>query len=131
MCEYPIHKSNGKQVHLASTDRCRGGRLYFVLDHPFEYKTPDGKINIIVPEGEETDGASVPFLFWIFFPPIGPWLKTAVVHDYLYKMKSCKRSLADRVFLYDRRYSPTRMILMWMALRLFGWIFYYRKCSKK
>ena len=128
MCNYSEHKNNGRQVHLSSTDKSNHGRLVFILDHPYEYKTLDNKINIVVPEGQETDGASVPFLFWMLFPPIGPWLKTAVVHDYLYKTGMYKRSLSDRVFLYDKRYAPIRMTLMWLMLRLFGWLFFkYRK----
>lgn len=38
----------------------------------------------VVPSGYITDGASVPRIFWSFFPPNRPeYLSAAVVHDYL------------------------------------------------
>lgn len=126
MCNYQNHINNGKQIHMSSTDKVCFGRPIFILDHAFKYKTPDGIIDIVIPEGEETDGASVPFLFWTFFPPIGRWLKTAIVHDYLYKKGVYKRSICDKVFLYDRRYAPIRMCIMWFFLKLFGWFVYYK-----
>lgn len=37
-----------------------------------------------VPKGYVTDGASIPRIFWIFFPPNKPqYLAASVVHDYL------------------------------------------------
>lgn len=125
------HLNNGEQVHLSSTNKTSFGRLIFILDHSFKYKSPDGEIDIVIPEGEETDGASVPFLFWMLFPPIGPWLKTAVVHDYLYRQGKYSRRMADKVFLYDCKYSPIRMRLMWFMLRLFGWLCFKCKRNKK
>lgn len=126
MCEYKKHINNGKEIHFSSTDRTSFGRTIFIIDHPFVYKSPDNKIDIVIPEGEETDGASVPFLFWMFFPPLGRWLKTAMVHDYLYRHGIYKRSIADKVFLYDRKYAPIRMCIMWFFLKLFGWFAYYK-----
>jgi hypothetical protein len=43
---------------------------------------------ITVPAGAVTDLASIPRAAWsIGFPPDGPWLKAAVVHDSLYRRR--------------------------------------------
>ena len=38
---------------------------------------------ILVPAGFISDGASVPWLFRLFVPPVGKAMPAAVVHDYL------------------------------------------------
>jgi hypothetical protein len=46
---------------------------------------------IKVPAGATTDLASIPRFAWALFPPDGPWVKAAVVHDFLYRTKgTCK-----------------------------------------
>ncbi len=50
-----------------------------------------------VPRGFVTDGASVPRLFWIFFPPVCRYFPAAVVHDYLLKQGVSWR-VANRKF---------------------------------
>ena len=55
-------------------------------------------VEIKVPEGFETDFASVPRIFWSIFPPFGLYTRAAVVHDYLYRNTSFKRGTCDKVF---------------------------------
>ena len=43
----------------------------------------EGKETITVPKGTLTDFASVPKWLWSFFPPIGKYTQSAVLHDYL------------------------------------------------
>jgi hypothetical protein len=38
---------------------------------------------VTVPKGFQTDGASVPRMFWSIFPPWGIYGQAAIVHDYL------------------------------------------------
>ena len=119
-------------IHVRDTDKEIFGRAVFALDRPFHYESQDKQLIVDIPQDFETDFASIPFLFWWFFPPIGKWKRCAVVHDYLYKTRIYDRWLADRVFLYDAKYSPIRMRLMWFALRLFGWLFFTsgnKKCN--
>lgn len=107
------------------------GRCIFALDHHYDYKSSDGKMIVTVPKGFETDFASIPFLFWIFFPPIGIWLKAAVVHDYLYRTGKKSRKEADSVFLKEIKLAPIRMFIIWLNVRLFGWLFYHKTTYDK
>ncbi|MHC4498620.1 MAG: DUF1353 domain-containing protein [Planctomycetota bacterium] len=54
---------------------------------------------IKVPAGFITDFASVPRLFWAFFPTWGKYGNAAVIHDYLYWEQSYPRERADGIFL--------------------------------
>ncbi|MHC4061042.1 MAG: DUF1353 domain-containing protein [Planctomycetota bacterium] len=54
---------------------------------------------IKVPAGFITDFASVPRLFWAFFPTWGKYGNAAVIHDYLYWEQSYPRERADEIFL--------------------------------
>ena len=52
-----------------------------ILDEPFAYVDQRG-IEWTVPIGTETDGASVPPIFWAMYPPFtGSYRLAAVIHD--------------------------------------------------
>ena len=36
-----------------------------------------------IPKGFTTDGATVPRVFWVLFPPVGKYLKAAILHDWM------------------------------------------------
>ncbi len=82
------------------------GRTW-VLRKDFSYDV--GKENsgetITVPTGFITDFASVPRLFWMFFPRWGKYGNAAVIHDYLYwkQEKKYPRKKADEIFLEGMR----------------------------
>jgi hypothetical protein len=58
------------------------------LEKPFGYVDPKGR-NWDVPEGAVTDGASIPRILWISYPPFtGKYRAAAVVHDYYCQTKS-------------------------------------------
>lgn len=67
----------------------KGGRCTWRLAAPIAYDVgAEGSgETITVPAGATTDFASVPRLAWTLFPPDGPWLKAAVVHDLLYRTR--------------------------------------------
>lgn len=68
------------------------------LMSPLAYKSPLKLF--IVPEGFITDFASVPRVFWTLLPPAtGRHREAAVLHDYLYTIKSTSRKFADNIFL--------------------------------
>lgn len=78
----------------------KGGRCTWKLAAPIAYDVgAEGSgETITVPAGATTDLASVPRLAWSLFPPDGPWLKAAVLHDVLYRTAG----LADRPGLRTR-----------------------------
>lgn len=52
----------------------------FILGESFQYK------DVIIPFGFITNGADVPRIFWIFFPPFKPkYMKAILIHDFLIK----------------------------------------------
>lgn len=86
--------------------RSRGGRCCVRLLSPVEYRVghaDSGEI-IVVPEGFETDFASIPWGLWNLFPPLGPYARPAIVHDYLYDVggqvpgRCYTRKQADHIF---------------------------------
>ncbi|MHC4623360.1 MAG: DUF1353 domain-containing protein [Planctomycetota bacterium] len=73
----------------------------WVLRKPFSYDVGvEGSGETIkVPAGFITDFASVPRLFWAFFPTWGKYGNAAVIHDYVYWEQSYSRERADEIFL--------------------------------
>ena len=91
---------------------------YYVID---EY----GPDFIDVPEGFETDFASVPRGLWNIFPPDGKYSRAAVLHDYLYNTKKRSRKECDKIFLEAMRVLKVPFLkrhLMYQAVRSFGWV---------
>ena len=90
----------------------------------------DGYPLITVPAGFETDGASVPRLFWPICPKFSNYTNAAVVHDYLYFHRAVPghfdeydRADADRIFLELMRelgVSRWQRWAMYSAVRMFG-----------
>lgn len=66
--------------------RSREGRACVRLLDALEYHvgSADSPEVITVPPGFETDFASIPWGLWNLFPPLGPWARPAIIHDFLY-----------------------------------------------
>jgi hypothetical protein len=62
----------------------KGGRSLWGLHDPLVYSPGDRIQTITVRPGFVTDLASVPRWAWILVPPDGPWVKAAIIHNYLY-----------------------------------------------
>jgi hypothetical protein len=64
----------------------RGGRTCVALLEPLEYHVGHAESPevITVPTGFQTDFASIPWGLWNLFPPLGPWARPAIIHDFLY-----------------------------------------------
>ena len=81
----------------------RGGSRVFELTEMFRYYSP--ALEIAVPAGFVTDGASVPQIFWNIFSPFGEYFPAALIHDFLYSKSSnpqhgeLTRKQADKIFL--------------------------------
>lgn len=92
---------------------------------------------IAVPAGFMTDFASVPRLFWVFYPKWGKYGNAAVIHDYLYWVQDEKypKKRADEIFLEGmlvlgvRKF--TAKILYWAVkyFAIFAW--YSNKKAKQ
>lgn len=70
---------------------------------PFEVGVEGSGEWITVPVGATTDLASIPWIARRLLPPDGPWVKAAVLHDYLYRTKGLggvyTRKQSDEIFL--------------------------------
>lgn len=119
----------------------KGGRSLWGLQRDLSYRTGNEAQEelILAPAGFVTDLASIPRWCWIILPPNGPWVKAAIIHDFLYATKGSgqwKRRLdgrtradaytraeADGVFreaLQNRGVGPIRCFILWAAVRLGG-----------
>jgi hypothetical protein len=80
------------------------GRPVYELTQPFGFYSARIGAEVWVPEGFQTDFASVPALGMAL---IGgqPGDRAAIVHDYLIKSGQVHRTVADRVFLEALRVS--------------------------
>lgn len=80
---------------------------------------------LAVPEGFETDFATVPRLPLAYMLTGGKASAAAVVHDWLYSTRKHPRAVADAVFYEAIRASGHGLLtggLMWLGVRLGGWL---------
>ncbi len=81
-------------------------------------------LTITVPDGFETDLASIPRLLWPIFAPHDPrYAAAAVVHDYLYRWDGFTKVAADAVFYEAMRVLNVprwRALIMYFAVRLWN-----------
>jgi hypothetical protein len=65
---------------------------------PFSYVDPKGQ-TWNVPAGTKTDGASIPRILWLTYPPFtGKYRQAAVVHDYYCQLRSRTWKDTHKVF---------------------------------
>ena len=100
-----------------------------VLTTPFPYRVPFGGRNFLIPRGFESDGASVPRIFWrIVFPNTDSHAVTAgICHDFIYRTqpKDWTRQEADTLFLallIEFGVTPTSAMLAYRGVRIGGWL---------
>jgi hypothetical protein len=107
-----------------------GGEWRLHLPFSFTVYAASGASELFtVPEGFITDLASVPRFPGMFMLFGGKARKSAVVHDYLYSTGERPREFADAVFYAAMRHEEPawRRALMWLGVRLGGWVFYFTK----
>lgn len=88
----------------------------------------------VIPENFESDGASVPRIFWSIFPPWGQYAEAAVLHDYHYRVPNfyIKKQDADFIFLLGMKSLGVNIIsrrLIYWAVKYLG-IFTWKKYRK-
>lgn len=104
----------------------RRGNVFKTL---FPYRVEFGGRAFLIPRYFESDGASVPRLFWrVVFPNSDSHATTAgICHDYIYRMQPSDwtRKEADRMFyamLIEFGASLRSALLAYLAVRIFGWM---------
>lgn len=128
-------------VLLDNRDRpsTRAGRSLWALRDDLAYQTGDDLAEVItVPAGFVTDLASIPRAVWSFYPPDGPWVKAAIIHDFLYdtegsghwykrrgvtRAEPYSRAEADYILnegMADRGVGAWERFVIWAAVRLGG-----------
>lgn len=95
-----------------------------ILLQDFVFISPTrGKV--VVREGFDTDYASIPRIFWSFYPPDGSYCKAAVIHDRDYWEQDVEREAADATFLEGMEELGVpwaRRQLIYRSVRAFGWL---------
>ena len=76
-----------------------------------------------VPEGFQSDLASIPRIFLPIFPKQGRNKVAAIIHDWLYTTKRYDKEMSDKIFFYSMvalGVKPWRRYLMYQAVKWFG-----------
>lgn len=110
------------KLRLEDAGMRRGSRV-FRLESLFRYCSSLGMIE--VPAGTETDGASVPRVFWSIFDPFGEYFGAAVIHDFLYSSGNLQftRAESDLIFkeaMFNVGVPWYRREVIYQAVRIFG-----------
>ena len=102
----------------------------WVLLAPITYRGVPDIGDITVPEGFDTDFASVPrlpFMFWLLGDRAD---YAAVLHDYIYRNASYSRAIADAAFRWVAEHEGVNWLArwtMWSGLRVGGYWAYDQK----
>lgn len=73
-------------------------------------------IDMIIPAGFSSDGASIPRTLRVFINEYNPkWLFAAICHDYIYRTQFMPRVIADNIF---------RLILRQTAWAIYSYLFF-------
>ena len=106
---------------------------YWKLCFPLSYNVDDVNDIITVPKGFITDFASVPPVCNWFIPKSGEYDPAAVIHDWLYFKKERPRSECDGIFCEAMKVLGVNILkaqIMYLSLRVFGWISWKFKKDK-
>lgn len=80
--------------------------------------------DVIIPKGYETNGASVPRLFWNLLSPFTEGFRAALVHDYRYTDPTyLSREEADLEFFHNLskdNVNLIRRVLVYLAVKFFN-----------
>lgn len=105
------------------------GRYFLNEDHRHSLAAYGSLTHIVIPEGTQTDGLSVPRILWSLtgFTPDGRTRAAALCHDYIYSKggDQQRRKLADQQLLHDLRLSNVRepdALMIYAAVRCRGWL---------
>ena len=71
---------------------------HFRLIRPLVVRFGEGADSLVIPAGFVSDLASIPLVAQSLISKLGPHIRPAIVHDYLYWTQSCSRHEADAIF---------------------------------
>ena len=71
---------------------------HFKLIRPFVVRFGEGADSLVVTAGFVSDLASIPQVAQSLISKLGPHIRAAIVHDYLYWTQGCSRHEADAIF---------------------------------
>lgn len=123
----PVRITDAFEVRELSGSR--EGRVLVMLTKSLEYRvgSADSPHVVLVPDGYVTDFASVPRGLWNVFPPLGPWSRAAIIHDYLYSTGGLQgkytKKQADAIFREAMQVLGVvywKRELMFVAVSVFG-----------
>ncbi len=103
-----------------------------ILDEDLTYTAEDGRV-ITIPRGSDSDGASVPKIFWNIFPPFGKYWRAALLHDYLYRHTQRPKAECDGLFYEAMRACGVGWLkakTIYQGVNWFG-VLAFRNCRKK
>mgnify|MGYP001588205712 CR=1 FL=1 len=100
---------------------------------PFKVRSAVLEADLSVPQGFETDLASVPRLPFVYWTVGARARKGATVHDYLYQFQPVSRQQADAVFYELAALEEGTIVagLMWSGVRIGGWITWRRHATRR
>tara|TARA_S200002703_G_C3594838_1_gene182744 strand:+ start:101 stop:475 length:375 start_codon:yes stop_codon:yes gene_type:complete len=106
------------------------GKLFYLAE---DYSIIINGEIFTIPKGTPTDFASFPKIgCWLTLgDKLGDHLEASVVHDYMYitQSKNMNRYDADCIFYYAMKkagVNPIQRIIMFLAVRAFGWLYWYK-----
>ena len=108
-------------IKIPALDIGRKGQWVLIL--PLEYQSDMLVKHVIVPQGFETDLASIPRLPFVsaLFPKNGRHRAAAIVHDWLCRNPITSKKVTDKVFLEAMKVSNVsrwRRYAMYSAVRV-------------
>ena len=115
--------ANAQQALRAPQLTPFGDAQWWVLTESLPYRIGRSNEVITVPRGFVTDLASTPRFLWSALPRTGPYMASAVLHDYLYWDQRCTRKQADEIFrieMADFGVDPTVARLIFAAVDELG-----------
>ena len=85
--------------------KCFADERQCMLVEDLKWDVGESGVQIVVPIGFVTDGASVPHEFWSVLSPNDYYTRASFVHDYLYWTQACTKEQADNILLIGMKES--------------------------
>ncbi|PAF46347.1 hypothetical protein BKH46_07710 [Helicobacter sp. 12S02634-8] len=106
-------------------------KMLVILLEPIAYTTKAGEY-ILIPKGFESDGGSIPKIFWWLLSPFENYSKCCILHDYLctqFHQGKLTRSYCDKIFLEAMEsinIKKSTRLALYLAVRLYAKIKRYK-----
>ena len=111
-----------------------GKTWVIVRDFGYDVGAENSGDHIDVAIGFQTDFATIPRPFWVILPKWGRYGNATVIHDWLYWVQTRARREADAILLEAMDVLDVTSLVkypMYWAVRLFGWLAWYRNLADR